>query len=330
MTTPNPHFCGTRTGDQLDDVILQCSNCFKRVAQPLLLKCLHTICGDGSHEKKCFRCEINIIQSLPGAIEEINNKFTENLIKFTGTEEFNCDECDEEEGDPATHKCMSCLLFLCKVHHNSHLKSKYTKKHEQLGISDLRTIKNSKSKPLCNVGLIGIFQEHNNEQLKFYCSSKNCEKTICVECALVSHRSHDFVEISKAFLPPKKDLEKKSKELSEFLLKFDEEKTRINSNKIKLLEACSDTRKKLAEFYADLIEKIQLERDENLEKINNFQIENSNSLENEEKRIEKTRKQYEEVNYFVNKFLEGSGPLEILSQSNFISGSLALYLNFPF
>ena len=61
-------------------------------------------------------------------------------------------------------------------------------------------------------------EEHKGEQLKIYC--KTCKKVICLLCAVVTHKNHDYVVISEIRSELQKQLKKQISEVQAKEIKF--------------------------------------------------------------------------------------------------------------
>ena len=111
--------------------------------------------------------------------------------------------------NPAVARCLTCSDYLCKSCYAIHQKLKVTKAHivktlDEIKQSDRRNgIKSLQTKQHC--------EEHEDELLKIYC--KTCKKVMCLLCAVVTHKHHDYAVISAVRPELQKQLEKQISEV---------------------------------------------------------------------------------------------------------------------
>lgn len=193
-----------RKASTVDDVdvsytLPSCPICCKEFSSPILLSCSHTFCkecvsvfveaSDGC-SFSCPVCEIEII--LQGEEEEL---FCPNFMVLKQMEDDEDDDgllCGVCESDnEADFFCVQCSDLLCEDCADAHHVVKYTRDHSVKEITcDTNLSKFIKKRYYCN--------DHENEQLDIYC--ERCEKSICRECALESHRSekHNCIPLKLA------------------------------------------------------------------------------------------------------------------------------------
>ena len=198
------------------DKELTCAICLSRYNQPKLLPCLHSYCKgcledmfEKSREKKsiaCPQCKVEHVLP-PQGIEGFTTFFTiNNLLELLKIHEVNEEKPKCTSGldeDFAVARCLTCSDYLCEGCLKIHQKQRLTRNH---AIKTLEEIKQSDKK----TGAQSLHkrqhcQEHEDELLKLYC--KTCKKVICRDCALVTHREHNYAFVREVRADVQKRLE---------------------------------------------------------------------------------------------------------------------------
>ena len=115
--------------------------------------------------------------------------------------EVACTECDDEESSPAVSHCQTCGQALCEFHVSNHKRSKRTKHHVLVGVSERG--KQEKGRALCQI---------HGEVVDLYC--KVCRKPICSQCVPFGHTGHERVALSAEIVTPARPRLKKAEESS--------------------------------------------------------------------------------------------------------------------
>jgi hypothetical protein len=180
-----------------------------------------------SHDKKGITCpQCKVAHELPSqGIDGFTTFFTinnllellhihENTSTETPVESIKCSSGLDE--NPAIARCLTCSDYLCESCCTIHRKQKVTKAHtvktlDEIKQSDKKSgVKSLHKKQHC--------EEHEDELLKIYC--KTCKKVICLLCAVVTHKSHDYVVISAVRSELQKQLEKQISEVQAKEIEF--------------------------------------------------------------------------------------------------------------
>ena len=216
------------------DKELTCAICLSRYNQPKILPCLHSYCKGcledmlkKSHEKKSIMCpQCKVVHELsPQGIDGFTTFFTinnllellhihENSAAETPVESIKCSSGLDE--NPAVARCLTCSDYLCESCCTIHRKLKMSKDHD---VKTLNEIKQSDKK----IGVQSLHKkqhcaEHEDELLKIYC--KTCKKVMCLLCAVVTHKNHDYVVISAVRAELQKQLEKQISEVQAKTIEF--------------------------------------------------------------------------------------------------------------
>ena len=173
-----------------------------------MLPCLHTVCdsciqgSSSSASKKCPICRFPY-PSLPAA-EQRDNLLAVNLIEALALKDasFNppCDECDD--GHPATHRCLTCALYLCAICLAQHVRAKTTKDHPTQALADARAALDGAD------GVLDLVRRpaepcraagHEGQRLTMYCWK--CSRLVCMQCVALEHPrpAHECLPAEEAF-----------------------------------------------------------------------------------------------------------------------------------
>ena len=255
------------------DKELTCAICISRYTQPKILPCLHCYCKacledmvKKSRDKKNVTCpQCKVTHALPSqGIDGFRTFFTlNNLLELLHVHEtsegdgekkveaIKCSSGLDEgpEANLAVARCLTCADYLCESCLKVHQKQKVTRNHviktlEEIKQSDKTTGAQSLRKKLhCTV------EYHEDQLLKFFC--KTCKTPICSDCALVTHKEHDYAYVRDFRREVQKKLEGKvlqvqaketefqnHKKYVENLMKISKEA--VNSSKLKVNKAIDE------------------------------------------------------------------------------------------
>ncbi|XP_033118007.1 E3 ubiquitin-protein ligase TRIM71-like [Anneissia japonica] len=189
--------------DDLDQKILECMICFRRLQEPKSLNCLHSFCKaclqDWINAKGTLSCP-TCLKSYPipeGGLQNLPpNTFLNNLLEIVEQVENGEHECICGKGEKTKYYCQDCREYLCPSCRDYHVKFRGFTNHQlhlkqdilQMSPQQLAAL----HPPLCS---------QHNERLKFFC--KGCNIPICMHCAITEHNvadgNHKPVDISELF-----------------------------------------------------------------------------------------------------------------------------------
>ena len=213
---------------------LTCVICLSRFNQPKLLPCLHSYCKGcledmlkKSYEKQNITCpQCKVVHEVPpqgidgfATFFTINNLLEllhihENAAAETPAESIKCSSGLDEK--PAIARCLTCSDYLCESCYTIHRGQKMSKDHDVKTLDEIKQC--DKKTGAQSLHMKQHCEEHKGEQLKIYC--KTCKKVICLVCAVVTHKPHDCVVISKIRSELQKQLEKQISEVQAKEIKF--------------------------------------------------------------------------------------------------------------
>ncbi|XP_033104431.1 tripartite motif-containing protein 45-like [Anneissia japonica] len=188
--------------ENVDEKVLECTICFKRLQNPKSLNCLHTFClaclEDWVKEKgklTCPTCSKSCcipkggLQKLPP--NTILNNLLETIDQFSKTSQMKC-ICKGQ----AKYYCQECRHYLCSTCSDHHKILPMSEKHKLHSVEDVRSMT-----PLQIASLHPPLCSHHNKTLEFFCSI--CNIPICMHCTITDHNAwegnHKPISISKAF-----------------------------------------------------------------------------------------------------------------------------------
>ncbi|XP_033100186.1 tripartite motif-containing protein 2-like [Anneissia japonica] len=190
--------------EDIDEKVLECVICSKRLQNPKSLNCLHSFCLTCLEDwvKKtgkltCPTCS----KSYPipeGGVQVLPpNTFLNNLLETFhqyATPEDQIMKCVCEK--TAENYCQVCRHYLCSSCTDNHKLLPILANHKLHTVEDVHSMTPQDfallNPPLCSL---------HTKQLEFYC--QNCKTPICMNCTFTVHRSwegnHETISISEAF-----------------------------------------------------------------------------------------------------------------------------------
>ena len=186
-----------------------CSICLSVFREPKILPCLHTYCAkclqtlweraDQVDDKKVLHCPTCREKILLNAVENLQlNFFVSNLVdtvelqdKLNKEAPPTCQSCDSKED--AVASCVPCGVFMCSSCLGVHKRLRITSTHQIIGLDDI------KSGKVTVPSILDHRQEmcslHPDKPLELYCKKE--KSLICLGCAVVKHRDHQYDFISQ-------------------------------------------------------------------------------------------------------------------------------------
>ncbi|XP_033119906.1 tripartite motif-containing protein 2-like [Anneissia japonica] len=213
--------------EHVDEKVLECTICFKRLQNPKSLNCLHSFClaclVDWVKEKGKLTCP-TCSKSYPipkGGLEKLPpNTFLNNLLEtieqFSHSDHTKCSVCEKER--QVKYYCQDCRQYLCSTCSDQHKRYTLFVNHKLHLLEDVQSMSPSEMTllhpPLCS---------HHSKPLEFYCT--DCKTPICVNCILMDHNAwdgkHKSINISDAFQILKKTSATLEKSAQHFINKLE-------------------------------------------------------------------------------------------------------------
>ncbi|XP_033104458.1 E3 ubiquitin-protein ligase TRIM71-like [Anneissia japonica] len=189
--------------ENVDEKVLECTICFKRLQNPKSLSCLHSFClaclEDWVKEKgklTCPTCSKSYFIPDGGLQKLPPNTFLNNILEtiehFLERDQIKC-ICANGQ---AKYYCQECRHYLCSTCTYHHQKLPMLANHKLHSVENVRSMNSLQiaalQPPLCSL---------HNEPLKLFCCV--CNIPICTDCTYTDHDAwegnHKPISICKAF-----------------------------------------------------------------------------------------------------------------------------------
>ncbi|XP_033127632.1 E3 ubiquitin-protein ligase TRIM71-like [Anneissia japonica] len=187
----------------VDEKVLECTICFKRLQNPKSLNCLHSFCltclEDWVKRKGtliCPTCSKSHVTPEGGLQKLPPNTFLNNLIEtieqISKRDQMKC-VCAKGQ---AIYYCQECRHYLCSTCSECHKIFPISANHKLHTVEDVRSMT-----PQDFALLHPLLCSHHNKPLEFYCT--DCKTPICINCTVMDHRAwegkHKPISISEEF-----------------------------------------------------------------------------------------------------------------------------------
>ena len=164
------------------------------------------------------------------------------------------------DSQPAVARCVECQDYLCQSCVNMHRRLKKSSGHKIVSLSlvegnDSYTI--LEQKRYCS--------DHKGEELKLYC--RTCQEVICRDCAIVTHKQHDYTFIKDVKEELTKKMESLSCEVEAISGAFKEQVESLEKTVSTLNENTANVEGQINTYFDKHIQKLQLHRNALLKKM---------------------------------------------------------------
>ncbi|XP_033125224.1 tripartite motif-containing protein 2-like, partial [Anneissia japonica] len=135
--------------ENVDDKVLECTICFKRLQNPKSLNCLHSFClaclEDWVKTKGQLSCPTcSKLYPIPeGGLQKLPpNTFLNNLLEtieqFSERDQMKCSVCEKDE--QVKYYCQDCRQYLCSTCSDQHKKFKAMVNHKLHLMEDVESM----------------------------------------------------------------------------------------------------------------------------------------------------------------------------------------------
>ena len=219
-----------------DDSSTNCKKCHNHYDDPRMLPCLHSFCKScvgqlviQTGSKKTVRCPTCYSTSplpLKGVDvfpRNVRLSYEATITKYEAQIKSksppSCDECRRDPPLETVSFCCTCRSFLCKECHTQHTLSRKTWVYHKIIIlkqpSDTQsTLKQNMPQPLFTCS------QHPEKNIEFFCT--DCSVLVCVQCALIQHRCHEFEELNKLSQKKRVEIKKSVQTMPDSITKLEE------------------------------------------------------------------------------------------------------------
>ncbi|XP_033123955.1 protein wech-like [Anneissia japonica] len=190
--------------ETVDQKVLECAICMKRLQNPKSLNCLHSFClacledwVKAKGKLTCPTCSSSYAIPEGGLKKLPPNTFVNNLLEtiehISKRDQMKC-VCAKGQ---AKYYCQECRHYLCSTCSDHHKILPLLANHKLHTVEDVRLMTPQDfaalHPPLCSV---------HNKIFEFYCT--DCKTPICINCTVMDHKEqegkHKPINISEAFL----------------------------------------------------------------------------------------------------------------------------------
>ncbi|XP_036390486.1 E3 ubiquitin-protein ligase TRIM56-like [Megalops cyprinoides] len=259
--------CNTQISEQLEEDFLQCKICFEVYRTPRTLSCLHSFCEPCleqllDKQKGTVTCpECRTVIDLQGCVRNAKASFFINslldLFRSKTTKETFCSLCPAlgKTVVPASSRCLDCADFLCTSCAQGHCLSKLTLGHQVVSLQDYVAGRydeeaRSKEERRC--------QSHQ-EPLRFYCST--CSSSICRDCRMLEHFSHQVLSLAQATTARRPQLEELISSLDGSMRSLSQQEQEVDSAVQQLKEAENVIKDQLSGHISAVLEQLFSQQD---------------------------------------------------------------------
>ncbi|KAG9349899.1 hypothetical protein JZ751_026252 [Albula glossodonta] len=253
--------------EQIEEEFLQCKICFEVYRTPRTLSCLHSFCEPclekllDKHKGTVTCPECRAVSDLQGCVRNAKASFFINslldLFRSKTTKQTVCSVCTVlgKSDVPASSRCLDCADFLCASCAQGHCLSKLTVGHVVVSLQDYISGQydeeaRRKQERHC--------QSHQ-EPLRFYCST--CSRTICRDCRMLEHFSHQVLSLAQATTARRPHLEELIRNLDGNVSTLSKHEQEVDSAIQQLKEAENVITDQLSGYISGVMEQLFAQRD---------------------------------------------------------------------
>ncbi|KAJ8284179.1 hypothetical protein COCON_G00030290 [Conger conger] len=257
----------TNISEQIEEDFLLCKICFEVYRTPRTLSCLHSFCEPClelllDKQEGTVTCpECRAVSDLQGCVRNAKASFFINslldLFRSKTTKQTVCSLCPAlgKSAVPASSRCLDCADFLCASCAQGHCLSKLTLQHTVVSLEDY---------------LAGCYDEearskqerhcpNHQEPLRFYCNT--CSSTICRDCRMLEHFSHEVLSLAQATTARRPQLEKLISSLDGNMESLSQHQQEVDSAIQKLKDTEAGFMDQLSGKIAVIMEQLFAQRD---------------------------------------------------------------------
>jgi len=310
---------------KINEEFLTCQICFENYTRPKSLNCQHTFCEKcleeylpaNSASITCPTCRcvhpltsdrvhglkdnffISSMADMLKTVKEIRNDDV--------TTSMHCETCDPGNRRKARARCLDCTDFLCQECATWHVRTKLTKNHKVVPLSELeKGLHNAELKHRAKI----YCPIHDGEVAKLFCL--NCKKAICNECQNSEH-------IKCKVIPLKEEVSNQVKEVEKLLDKSSNKATILRNFQAgmkNLIESKRKNKKNVEEMLEksseNFIRSILKRKQQLIEELDNIYESEIKKINADEDSVSMQLSSLVSCSEFTQKVLEFGTPKEVL------------------
>ena len=191
-----------------------------------------------------------------------------------------CQLC--ESNTKAVSSCLQCNVFLCTACEFSHKRLKLTSTHQINCLGDIKSGKvnlNSildHKQELCSV--------HSDKYLELFCKNENC--FICLGCAVVKHRDHQYDFISQVVEEQQQEIESMFPSVEVNIEQLEQARTEVQVMQEAIQNKRKDNIKKIENTFSKINAALMKQKQQLLDEVNRISEQRINSLSAQQKRLD--------------------------------------------
>ena len=305
---------------------ITCSICFELFTDPRTLPCLHTFCKSCIQRSveiglakvpegffECPLCRAHVPLPAKG-IDGISANFsTKRLIEiYSKHQEVVVDSAPKcrlcTNSNPATMWCIECDCAICPECFDAHKRMKMFSRHQVIPIQEFTSDPKRAIRAFLNPG---VCPAHPDQVLKFYCYT--CAQTICVECALLKHRDHNFDAINNVIMEQGEEIMKTAAVLEPMRDEVCEAMNRIAASKDDITDNHVVNVIQVDSFFEELHQILERQREVTLKKLESLKITSHKSLDIQNDDLAFLESKIKSCREFVLNLIDNGSATEILS-----------------
>ena len=191
-----------------------------------------------------------------------------------------CQLC--ESNSKAISSCLQCNVFLCTACEFSHKRLKLTSTHQ---INCLEDIKSGKvnlnsildhKQELCSV--------HSDKYLELFCKNENC--FICLGCAVVKHRDHQYDFISQVVEEQQQEIESMFPSIEVNIEQLEQARSKVQVMQEAIQNKRKDNVKKIEKTFSEINTALMKQKQQLLDEVNRISEQRINSLAAQQKQLD--------------------------------------------
>ncbi|XP_043933098.1 E3 ubiquitin-protein ligase TRIM56 [Protopterus annectens] len=305
---------------------LTCGICLELYKTPKILPCLHSycqVCLEKIVIEQILRCPAcrEVTEVTEGCEKLKTNFFINSLLDLVQSKtDLMCTLCPvlgKDSSQRATSRCLDCSDNLCQTCASGHHFSRLTHSHLVVSIEDYLAGKYDEDVRRRQTVLC---QDHRSESLQYFCEQCSC--LICRECRLLNHVGHECASLLAAVESHKPLIQELLTGVTETITKICRYRKELEDNLHHLKNQEASIRQMVERTVSSLIKKLQSNKEDIFQQLNNFVAQTEKVYEIAKADIEFQEVTAKSIRTFSEKVLSTGQEVEILALERIITARL--------